>query len=169
MEPKTLEALNASIAKWERNAVAETPSQVKMYAGDCPLCHIYVLATGSCEGCPVAEKAGEEDCDGTPWPNTWFRWRAWASGEGAADEFREHARAEVAFLKSLLPTAMESGSDEDGHKIVRAVNSHAELVAALEEMLRRERRRYGDTPRSQAFYERANAHAFAALSRSKSE
>ena len=41
MDAKTLEALKASIAKWERNAEAKTPAEYKITSDDCPLCKLF--------------------------------------------------------------------------------------------------------------------------------
>lgn len=104
MESATHEALLASIAKWERNAVAETPAEYLTMVSDCPLCGLF---WGSrCTGCPVNDRTGQRHCRDTPY--------------GDADKVKENwgykpdslplraaahaaAHAEVAFLKSLLP------------------------------------------------------------------
>ena len=103
MDAKTLEALKASIAKWERNAEAKTPADYRIGEIDCPLCGLFIYPD-RCEGCPVFAKTGERFCRSTPYMlasslRTW-----WSEGDNA---FRDHAqsaaRDEVAFLKSLLP------------------------------------------------------------------
>lgn len=111
MDARTLEALQASIAKWERNAVAETPQAAKIYADSCALCQMYCLSIdiASCNGCPVSSATGEIDCDGSPWPAARQKWEAWCDDDAKAAAFHEAARAEVAFLKSLLPSE-EAGS-----------------------------------------------------------
>jgi hypothetical protein len=109
MPAKTLEALKASIEKWERNAVAKFLRETTIAAWDCPLCQLFVLKSDShgCEGCPVAEKAGRDLCNGSPWEQAYDARLQWMEDEANGAAFHEAARAEVAFLKSLLPTDAE--------------------------------------------------------------
>lgn len=111
MDARTLEALQASIAKWERNAEAKTPEDVKMGPAECPLCmtfnSLFVLKTGhtECFGCPVFEKTGLHGCNGTPYDIALTDYLEWSDGdEDAASKFASKAASEVAFLKSLLPS-----------------------------------------------------------------
>lgn len=103
MDAKTLEALKASIAKWERNAEAKTPTEYRIGESDCPLCSLFIYPD-RCEGCPVFDRTGERFCKGTPYIvasslRTW-----WSAGdEGFRRRANAAARDEVAFLKSLLP------------------------------------------------------------------
>lgn len=78
MDAKTLEALKASIAKWERNAEAKTPADVLYGAEAC------------------------RNCFTTPYHNVVARLHDWKR-TGARSVFDAAARDEVAFLKSLLP------------------------------------------------------------------
>jgi len=108
MNAQTLEALKASIAKWERNAEAKTPDDYKTGQDDCPLCKLFIAVSDldMCVGCPVAEKTGEDGCSGTPYLRAWQARSKW-SFEPKSTKHRaaSHAAArdEVAFLKSLLP------------------------------------------------------------------
>lgn len=105
MSKKTRAALEASIAKWERNAVAEKPTQYLTGWRDCPLCLLYI--ENDCQGCPVA-KAGHEACEGTPYDAAYEARADWGFdyvSKRAKDRSKTAALAEVAFLKSLLPTA----------------------------------------------------------------
>lgn len=110
MEPKTLEALKASIEKWKRNAVAATPSGYVVGPLDCPLCAIFQPDNGSyadaCQGCPVMEKTGTKFCDGTPYRDAFDAHASWCReplGRGLKTAARAAALVEVAFLESLLP------------------------------------------------------------------
>lgn len=104
MDARTLEALKASIAKWERNAKAETPDEYLTGPGECALCHLF-RAYPSCGGCPVADHTGLHGCARTPYSDAEDYHDEWASGDkSAAADALSAARAEVAFLKSLLPT-----------------------------------------------------------------
>ena len=103
MDAKTLEALKASIAKWERNAEAKTPGEYKIGEEDCPLCVMFKIWPDECEGCPVFERTGIKSCRGTPYVQAATARRDWRCGYVTADRARAAARDEVAFLKSLLP------------------------------------------------------------------
>lgn len=105
MDAKTLKALKASIAKWERNAVAELEHEYRLTTGDCPLCGLF-LRRGTptcCGGCPVYAKTGVPYCDDTPYGEAVRAADCWEDDDG--QDARGAARAEVAFLKSLLPDA----------------------------------------------------------------
>jgi hypothetical protein len=104
MNNKTLEALQASIEKWEQNAEVENLSQALMGAGNCPLCVLFNnhdrAYNSFCKGCPVFESTGYKYCEGTPY-------MAAQDADESYDvsAFRAAARKEVKFLKSLLPEA----------------------------------------------------------------
>lgn len=98
MSKRMLKALRGSIAKWEK-IVAGTGSD--MGADNCPLCKTYAPPPQiHCGACPVAAKTGRGECRGTPYSQ--FRR---ASSES---ERHEAAKAELAFLQSLLPAGEAS-------------------------------------------------------------
>ena len=103
MNTQTLEALKASIAKWERNAEAKTPNEYLTSDIDCPLCNLFIR--DGCKGCPVFERTGELFCRDTPYRTAGPAWFDWTDLETSEHRDRAHAAAcdEVAFLKSLLP------------------------------------------------------------------
>lgn len=106
MDAKTLEALKASIAKWERNAEATDPSDVRLGSDECPLCDVFHMRAISCNGCPVSDRTGRPFCVESPYISAWNAWFLWNSRpENTERRDRAHAAArdEVAFLKSLLP------------------------------------------------------------------
>jgi hypothetical protein len=103
MDAKTLEALKASIAKWERNAEAADVFEFKISEKDCPLCAMFKIWPDECDGCPVFEKTGAKFCRETPYISAATARRDWRYGDGPADRAHAAARDEVAFLKSLLP------------------------------------------------------------------
>lgn len=105
MDARTLEALKASIAKWERNAEAKTPAEFRVSEIDCPLCVLFKTGSDECEGCPVFEKTRVRFCRETPYMSAAVARRDWRDGEGSSDRAHAAARDEVAFLKSLLPEA----------------------------------------------------------------
>lgn len=104
MDAKTLEALKASIEKWKRNAVAKWPFEATVTGSSCPLCHLFCRGEpDDCTGCPVKERTGEDQCDNSPWRAAYKAHLAWIDGVVSKDDFHKRARAEVAFLESLLP------------------------------------------------------------------
>lgn len=110
MDAKTLEALHASIAKWERNATTEDLGDVVLGLTDCPLCKIFHSFFGGpdCDGCPI-NAAGFYRCGGSPYEAAEDAYGEWEDGGSSAD-FHKVAQAEVAFLKSLLPLNEEVAS-----------------------------------------------------------
>lgn len=106
MNPKTREALEASIAHWEENERAEAPPDATLGADFCALCDEFQKNPkegGECFGCPVFEKTKAHRCQQTPYRKAAFAWKDWECGLGTRDAFRAACRAEIAFLKSLLP------------------------------------------------------------------
>ncbi len=51
MDADTLTALQASIAHWEENSLAESPVQELTSADACALCELFM--DNDCSGCPV--------------------------------------------------------------------------------------------------------------------
>lgn len=103
MNAQTLEALKASIAKWERNAEATDPFEYKISEKNCPLCELFIHP-GRCWGCPVFDRTGERFCKETPYILANLARFDWCDGaKGAIDRAHAAARDEAAFLKSLLP------------------------------------------------------------------
>ena len=97
MDAHTLKALKASIAKWERNALVEDTEDAMMGVKSCPLCVLF--HHNECHGCPVfAADNRHFRCGFTPYDDAE---EAFAYERLA--EFHAAARAEVVFLKSLLP------------------------------------------------------------------
>ena len=112
MKLETLKALQGSIAKWEQKAV-QPFGEVTIDPFDCPLCLIFNSDVADdfhgavyCDRCPVRERTGQAYCVGSPCDAA-----AIALNEGMEPEFRVSARAEVAFLKDLLP--LEARAPED--------------------------------------------------------
>lgn len=122
MKQETLEALQESIEHWEANVEAENWGNVDMSAVSCALCAMFALNRRHeivCIGCPVQERVKRANCLSTPfhyaamrldhWRDSCDRWHVCDDGceeEGCMemrDEFRNAAREEVEFLKSLLP------------------------------------------------------------------
>lgn len=97
MNARTLKALKGSIAKWKA-IVAGTGFD--RGPANCDLCALF-WQHGFCRGCPVMERTGCSQCAGTPY-DQWLA--ANGHGETADTQARKKAaRAELAFLKSLLP------------------------------------------------------------------
>ena len=101
MKPKTLRALKGSIKKWK--GVADGTG-VDRGPDNCPLCKLFW--GDDCTGCPVAIKTGQKYCHGSPYD----RWLDVATETvrpnvrvAVTAAAKRAARAEVKFLKSLLP------------------------------------------------------------------
>lgn len=94
MDPKTLEALHGSIAKWEA-IVAGTGKDHG--CENCPLCILF--DEPDCGDCPVKQRTGRPFCEGSPY--------AVYGAYGTAGKTKENAQAELDFLRSLLPTTFD--------------------------------------------------------------
>lgn len=102
MDSKTLKALKGSIAKWEA-IVAGTG--VDKGPSNCPLCLAFwdnSMGEVSCLGCPVRDATGEDGCVGTPYEK-WEDLTECKDQKADTPELKKAARAELRFLKSLLP------------------------------------------------------------------
>lgn len=105
MTPEAAAALEASIEKWERNACADHPDDVKLGPEYCPLCQLFW--EDDCESCPIAAHTGQIFCKDTPYERAdivAYRWEDYPDSENLREAFREAAEEEVAFLKSLRET-----------------------------------------------------------------
>ncbi len=125
MEKSTLKALKGSIKHWKGIVAGK---EVSHGTSNCPLCAEFYESeekneeTGLwelCVGCPVRAKTGEDSCDGSPYGD--FARAAYIDDEQGGygiymydadtnantDDINtlalEHAKAELAFLQSLLP------------------------------------------------------------------
>lgn len=100
MNKKTLAALKGSIAKWKKVADG---TGVDDGESNCPLCQLFI--DDDCTGCPVAKAAGEPGCTNTPFVR--FRWEfavaQWSGYKATTLKQKSAARAELKFLRSLLP------------------------------------------------------------------
>lgn len=75
---------------------------------NCPLCQLFI--ENDCKGCPVSDRTGEGGCEGSPYRD-WLAatyYDVAIHGQRAQNrqnpEALEAAKAELAFLKSLLPS-----------------------------------------------------------------
>ena len=115
MSPETLAALKSSIQHWKENIKAEYTYEVSVSCRDCALCGLYINAIAEdtevgCTGCPISENTGLENCAGTPYTVAADLYGEWLEVPKdsreyikARNHFRSAARAELKFLKSLLP------------------------------------------------------------------
>ena len=105
MDRKTLAALKKSIEHWERLASGQLKRGEWIGPDHCSLCKLFY--DGGCNGCPVAEKTGYNDCQTTPYDIV----IAYVDACFGLDResilnskgFKSAARKELRFLKSLLP------------------------------------------------------------------
>lgn len=93
MTPAALEALKQSILKWEQNTKINDLNDASLGKYKCPLCQLFIES--DCEGCPIMLATGETFCEETPYEVA-------REAENLA-EFHSAAKAELEFLKSLLP------------------------------------------------------------------
>jgi hypothetical protein len=105
MNPQTLKALRGSIKKWEDIC---SGVGVDNGADNCPLCTRFY--SRQCSGCPVMLKTGFDSCNGTPYAEKWYyvvecdeKGKILCPAVANTPERLSAARAELRFLKSLLP------------------------------------------------------------------
>lgn len=118
MDAKTLEALKASIAKWEMNVETAkdglqtgNPIRWSPYGAAegviglgpkaCPLCRMFFKEY--CHGCPVTLATGIKFCTDTPYPSVSDATPDHKDDFLSSAELVAACEAEVAFLRSLLP------------------------------------------------------------------
>ena len=101
MHPATLKCLKSAIAHWKENASITGVEDASLRP--CALCHRFRWGGRNCEldgeKCPVFAATGEHFCLETPY---WDAFRARERDD--FDAFFAAAEAELAFLRSLLPT-----------------------------------------------------------------
>jgi len=107
MDAKTLKALNGSIEKWKK--ICEGTGEDRS-RGNCPLCKSFfddIDHDGhGCKDCPVKIKTGKSGCGKTPyskWTNHHMAAHSTCGGKVECFACFLLARAELRFLKSLLP------------------------------------------------------------------
>lgn len=104
MDNRTRVALGQSIKHWEENLAEENPRRIKVYSTACPLCDLFNQEDNDCEGCPVMEKTGLENCEGSPWIEAARAFEAWKQVPGNENEkerWKIAAKAELDFLRKL--------------------------------------------------------------------
>ena len=98
MDSNTLQALQESIIKWEKNYA--NPLQATIGSMDCPLCQIF-NAPGEyneCKGCPINDVTNN-GCHNTPYEDFYAEF----TYSPIEYMLKILARQELEFLKSLLP------------------------------------------------------------------
>ena len=105
MKVETLTALKGSIAKWKAIAAG---TGVDRGVKNCPLCMLFYsddqTYIENCKGCPVKSKVRETLCSKTPYiawhdSHPYMRFPL----EAKTEKHKKLARAELKFLRSLLP------------------------------------------------------------------
>lgn len=94
MSKRAEKALRGSIKKWEGILAGKTRDK---QSDNCPLCQTFYL----CEGCPVMEKTGYNQCRLTPYDE--WNYKGGMGSTANTPKLKRIARKEIAFLKSLLP------------------------------------------------------------------
>lgn len=100
MTKRTLKALQDSIAHWQRLATGTTEDEEQPYAEDCALCGLFLELDERCKGCPVRNKTGKQFCESSPYR---YAEIAYTFHGINSPQFKKAARAELKFLRSLLP------------------------------------------------------------------
>lgn len=111
MNPKTSQALEASISHWYENMeMAHSGGDIEdnIYSNSCPLCREFIVPdenTGyaDCEGCPIRTKTGKPYCEDTPWEDIYLHFEGLNSIiklEGDYDLINL-IKNEIQFLESL--------------------------------------------------------------------
>lgn len=67
-------------------------------APDCALCRNFSLKNNSCNGCPIKEKTGKDDCDGTPYMDAL---NAYIRHGVDSEQFKAASQKMINFLESL--------------------------------------------------------------------
>jgi hypothetical protein len=106
MNKKTLHVLKLSIQKWRGVCRGKEDHGVQ----DCALCQIF-MKNGRCGECPVRQHSGKHSCFGTPYAswsthhqaNHNYDFENGLRKQKGCQECKTFARAELDFLKSLLP------------------------------------------------------------------
>lgn len=117
MTKRALTALKESIRHWEEMARTGWEKE-QPDAEHCALCRVFnwpPSLKALCDGCPVSHSTGRILCVGTPFSEAHRNYR-----NEDKRGFKKHARAEVAFLKSLLPKGA-TGCTPDASK--RAISN----------------------------------------------
>lgn len=94
-----IEAIKGAIRKWEQIAAG---TRVDGGVVDCPLCD-WFYDDRRCDGCPVSERTKVGHCRGTPYVDWLTSFGAFGPDLADTPERKAIARAELDFLKSLLP------------------------------------------------------------------
>lgn len=99
MDKPTLKALRGSINKWIKIVRG---TGVDYGEANCPLCKMFNTFGNDCVGCPVFQKTKKPYCMGTPFAG-WVRLNV---DRVENERHAKWARKELAFLQSLLPSAV---------------------------------------------------------------
>jgi hypothetical protein len=103
MNPQTLTALKASIQHWEELSNITSFDDANIGPSSCALCGLFNTPlkkkNEKCIGCPVYERTGLRLCHNSPYGNVY---RSLIGDD--FPNFLIHAKKELTFLKSLLPT-----------------------------------------------------------------
>ena len=96
MTPETSQALEDSIAHWERLVAGAKQEDETIYSSSCALCKLFLK--NRCIGCPVMVKTGLPVCRNTPWNDCDEVLDQYGYN---SPEFRAAAAEQLEFLKSL--------------------------------------------------------------------
>lgn len=100
MKSETLTALKGSIKKWKDIVSNEG---IDHRGDNCPLCKLFAYRLPACSGCPVKAKTGHAGCEGSPWVEWSIPQPLMGTWIANTPERMRLAKAELKFLRSLLP------------------------------------------------------------------
>lgn len=103
MKPSTLKDLKRSIAHWLRMATGKAKFGEVPTGNQCALCIRFLNNTDydkACDGCPVRQRTGSVLCMRTPYRAAH---KAFVEFGKHSAQFKEAAKKELKFLRSLLP------------------------------------------------------------------
>ena len=105
MTEKALTALQSSIEHWEHLSSGDRFANEEPTAKFCALCKAF--SQNHCNGCPVKIRTKQRFCDGSPFEDAMY---AGINNAGEyrkkkldSPKFKEAAKKELDFLRSLLP------------------------------------------------------------------
>jgi hypothetical protein len=102
MNETKLKLVNESIAAWRHKLQQLNPQLIEVGGEGCPLCQAF--APDCCQGCPVSDFTGCQQCEDTPYHEAipWLNiWLCDAGNEEARKNWHDACRAEIRFLESV--------------------------------------------------------------------
>lgn len=103
MDPKTEEALDASITHWEEVCATPIVGDVNLGTQACGLCNKFFTTRDDdncCSGCPVHSATGDKSCRGSPYFDACNAHKEWRRAQFELDEI-EHRGNQAEYLQKV--------------------------------------------------------------------